>query len=136
MILPLLDMICGDVYKLALAALGEATDGQYSDDYTARAVYLLPMVFSSMKEMDILFRCKRALPAQGEIAFDRIGLSDDFPLCDEFAAAAGYYLASLLIFDGDAARSDELFEKYDKTSRGVMNTLSFSSGSTVNKYPY
>ena len=47
-------MVCGDVYKLALAALGEAPDGQYSDDYTARAVYLLPMVFSSMKEMDLV----------------------------------------------------------------------------------
>ncbi len=128
-------MVCDDVYKLSLSLLGEEVSAAYSADYTERAPYLIGIVCSEMADIDRVFRGECGRAEQGTFAGEKIELSADFPLCDEFSPAAGFYLASLLIMDGDARRSDMFFEKYDESVRRVMSSLTFSCGSTVNKYP-
>lgn len=128
-------MICRGVYEHALAILGEDLSGRYSDDYLERSMYLIALICSNLCEKDQILRKEKGLPEQGNINKEKIVLSEEFPLCDEFLPAVAYYLASMLIFDEDHGRSDMLFEKYVACVKEVSGSLAYESKGIINKYP-
>ena len=128
-------MICRDIYEGALACLGEDPSGEHSEDYAARSPYLLAALCFLLGETDRCYRAERGLEAQKSLPDRKIELSAAFPLCKEFAPAAVYYLASMLIFDTDSDRSDTLFEKYYMAAKSVIGTIVFESKKIIDKYP-
>ncbi len=128
-------MTCRNIYELSLALLGEDPGGSYSDDYLVRAPFILAAICSSLAERDSRFRKELDLEEHGEIPIGSIALTEDFPLCREFSTAAAYYLAAMLAFDGDTARSDSLYEKYIAAADDVMASIPAVSTGIIDKYP-
>lgn len=128
-------MTCQDIYKIALSFLGEDISGNFSSDYGQRAPYLIAALYPILREDDNILRRSRGLPIQENEYAEKAELYEDFKLCDDFATAAAYYVASLLIFESDTARADRLFEKYNDLAKKVMTNIPFESGKTVDKYP-
>ena len=128
-------MTCQDIYKIALSFLGEDTSGKFSSDYEQRAPYLIAALYPILREDDNILRRSRGLPTQENEYAEKAELYEKFKLCDDFATAAAYYVASLLIFESDTARADRLFEKYNDLAKKVMTNIPFESKKTVDKYP-
>ena len=129
-------MICREIYESSLAILGESPSGEHSGDYEERAPYLLAALCHLLAEHDAIYRDECSLGSQRSLPEMKIELYESFPLCDAFAPAAAYYLASMLIFDIDCERSDSLFEKYESSVHGLLSGLPFKSLKTIDKYPY
>ena len=127
-------MTCRDIYESALALLGESPNGENSSDYTERAPYLIAVLCGLLAETDQRFRTEHGRPAQGTVPDMKLELSEIFPLCNEFAPAAAFYLASMLIFDSDGDRADALFEQYTEICKNIVDGFSYKCEKIINKY--
>ena len=128
-------MVCRGIYESSLALLGETPSGEHSGDYEERAPYLLAALCHLLADRDVIYRKECSLGSQRVLPEIKLQLYDTFPLCDAFAPAAAYYLASMLIFDIDSERSDSLFEKYESSVTELLSGLPFKSIKTIDKYP-
>ena len=122
-----------DIYELALAFLAENGDRTVNADYEERAGYLLSAFATEILEVNRIFsesvndEAIRAVPLY-------LALDEAFPMHDRFAAAAGMYLAAMLVLSEDAELSDKLFSRYcDAMSRAVTE-IPMVSGKTVDRY--
>ena len=60
--------------------------------------------------------------------------NDEFPLCDVFAPAAIYHLASGLVIDENEEMSDKFFDRYISAILDIRKTLPSSVGAIVDRY--
>ena len=124
-----------NIYEHSLGLLGEDTDGQYSEDYLLRAPYLLALLCCDLSKSDMDYRESYGLEVLPYFDKAAVDLDDEFPLCDVFVPTAVFYLASMLVFDTDTARSDKLYDKYCDSLVSLVSSVPFIKGQTVDKYP-
>lgn len=84
-----------DIYLSALAFIGEAEDGDGTDDYKKRAVLLLPHIVCSLTLANRLLGNES--PESSKLF--TLTLESDFPLDLRLMPAASAQLASLLVID-------------------------------------
>ncbi len=109
------------LYEGALAILGERGSEEQLADYADRAPYILANFISENTTADRLYRKAHGFAEASVTACDTYAdLSEDFPLCSRFAAAARLYLAAMLIDSEDSDRSDLLFDRYCKTLAATL----------------
>ena len=128
-------MIFNEIYVSALALLGEDPSGVYSDDYAARAPYLIPILCYNLSHLDRKCRSDENSGGINYMPSAPVDMHSDFPLSDMLATPAAYYLASMLVFDSDETRSDTLYERFCEMCDGIESSLPCKLEKTVDKYP-
>ena len=122
-----------DIYELALAFLAENGDRAENADYEERAGYLLSAFATEILEVNRIFsesvndEAIRAVPLY-------MALDEAFPMHDRFAAAAGMYLAAMLVLSEDSELSDKLFSRYCDAMSSAVSEIPMVSGKTVDRY--
>ena len=125
-----------NIFDQALALLGEDTSGSYSEDYLARAPFLLATVISELAESDALYRASHGESGAVAETATTVNLNDELCLSDVFAPAVVYYLASMLIFDTDEKKSDTLYDKFCDICVKIESRLPFTAEKTAQRYPF
>lgn len=123
-----------DIYALSLALLAENGDRTENGDYEERAGYLLAAFCSEALEIN-----RRYCEANREECTDAdipiyLSLDEDFPLKERFSAAAGSYLAAMLILDEDPDLSDTLFSRYCDMISAICAEIPMRSYSIADRY--
>lgn len=122
-----------DVYGLALALLAENGDRTENGDYEERAGYLLAAFCS-----EILSVNRRLCEAEGVPAVTRVpiylSLDEELPVRESLSAAAGAYLAAMLVLEEDADLSDRLFSRYCDAISGICAGLPMRSEVIADRY--
>ncbi len=111
----------------------DITNDEYAD-YTDRAPYIIASFLCEASEADRLYRLVHGLDPLGESETVYLDLNQDFPLCNCFASAAAYYLASMLVCDESVSLSDKFYDKYCDSISSILASLPAESESIVNKY--
>ena len=127
-------MKCNDIFKSALKFLNEKGAEDENGDYAERAPYIIAAMCSEAATIDKRYRLANGLSSQADFSRTFIRLDSSFPLCDRFASAAVFYLASLLIIDEHEELADDFYEKYCDSISSISSEIPYSSGSTVNVY--
>ncbi len=107
-----------DILLASLALLSESLDINDNGDFEERAPYIIAMLIGELGSLDAALRSY--LGERASSGYDTVyaSLYDDCPLLERFLAPASLYLASELIADESAKRSEELFAMYcDSVSR-------------------
>ena len=106
-----------------------------NEDYHARAPYLLAAFVTQYAKLDTEYRRANGLEKK-VISTDAaaIDTEDEFPLCDVFAPAAIYHLASGLVIDENEEMSDKFFDRYINAILDIRKTLPASVGAIVDRY--
>lgn len=106
-----------------------------NEDYHARAPYLLAAFVTQYAKLDTEYRRANGLEKK-VISTDAaaIDAEDEFPLCDVFAPAAIYHLASGLVIDENEEMSDKFFDRYINAILDIRKTLPASIGAIVDRY--
>lgn len=125
-----------NIFTKALSLLGEDTSGNYSDDYLARAPFLLATVTSELAESDALYRAATGKSGGVDGMADTVDMNGTFSLSAVFAPAVVYYLAAMLVFDTDEKKSDTLYDKFCDICAKIESRLPFTSESTAQHYPF
>ena len=122
-------MTCRYIYNAALALLGEAEDTAATNDYAARSVHLLTVIFSRFSRLsEALSDCMTDFEALTITSLDA-----PFPLDERLAALASEVLASMLVTDELPEISKMLAERAEKDSR-LLSAEASSIGSTREVY--
>ncbi len=116
-------MINREIYQGALRLLAEPEDAVRNADYAERAPYIIANFISENAVLDGHYR-----KARGEEPADiqcgvYAALDTPFPLSDRFAAAAEFYLASMLIDSEDGDRADTYFDRYCKSLTAIYSDI-------------
>lgn len=116
-------MTNNDIYRSVIHLLAETEETAANGDYDERFPYILALFCGEAEELDEKYRLSKGLPRA--ISKMRIAAvpEEDFPLSDEFASAAVYYTAAMLIADENPEFSDRLFEKYTDRISAVYAEL-------------
>ena len=126
-------MTCDSILTAACNMASEASDSLLStDDFTARAPYIIASFCGMASVADKHYRHAFSLGAQRSFNRTKIELSEHFPLCDRFISAATAFLAAMLISVDNPNLSESLREMarheltaaYDEipaTLHGVVN---------------
>ena len=107
-------MIYQDLIKSAILLVCENSTVTFgNEDYTSRAPYWLATFVTQYAKLDGDYRKANGMESK-VISTDAvaINLNDAFPLCDVFAPAAIYHLASGLVIDENEEMSDKFFDRY------------------------
>lgn len=127
-------MKCKDILKKALRLLNEAAELEEDGDFAERAPYILSSMFSETAKLDRDYRTANGGGAQLPFSPIYTELDKDFPLCDRFASAATFYLASMLIVDENEALSDTFYDKYCDSMASICSELSGRAEKIKNVY--
>ncbi len=112
-----------DIYDGALRILAERCDAGLNEDYEERAPYIIAAFCYESSEADAAYRKSHYLPAAPSVSEVYLNLSDKFPCCERFSAAACMYLASMLVVDEDSELSDKLFDKYSEMMSSICSKI-------------
>ena len=123
-----------EIYQAALGLLAETDENAALGDYEDRAPYILALFCNEAEELDGKYRTANKMPSSPEYSPLMLSFSEDFPLCDAFASAAVYYLASMLVFEENPEMSDKLFEKYTSRMTDIYSTLPAENEKIKNVY--
>jgi hypothetical protein len=106
-----------------------------NEDYHARAPYLLAAFVTQYAKLDAEYRRVNGLEKK-VISTDAVVLNpnDEFPLCDVFAPAAIYHLASGLVIDENEEMSDKFFDRYINGILDIRKELPAEQSAIVDKY--
>ncbi len=106
-----------------------------NEDYHARAPYLLAAFVTQYAKLDTEYRRANGMEKK-VISTDAaaIDAEDEFPLCDVFAPAAIYHLASGLVIDENEEMSDKFFDRYINAILDIRKTLPASVAAIVDRY--
>jgi hypothetical protein len=106
-----------------------------NEDYHARAPYLLAAFVTQYAKLDAEYRRANGLEKK-VISTDAaaIDAEDEFPLCDVFAPAAIYHLASGLVIDENEEMSDKFFDRFINAILDIRKALPASIGAIVDRY--
>ena len=125
-------MLYQDILNSAIRMLGECNGN--TSDYEERAAYLLSTFCSDRLSLDMKYRTVQGeTPTRPSIPV-KVTLTDEFPLCEAFAPAATYYLASMLVLEENEDISERLFEHYSDSISAIRAEL-FAIRNTKNRYP-
>ncbi len=106
-----------------------------NEDYNARAPYLLATFVTQYAKLDGEYR--EANNLEGKVISTDAAAIDpnaEFPLCDVFAPAAIYHLASGLVIDENEEMSDKFFDRYISVILDIRKALPASVGAIVDRY--
>ena len=129
-------MICRDLIEGALAIVCEnATVTFGNEDYHARAPYLLAAFVTQYAKLDSDYRKANGME-QTVVSTDAAVIDSEevFPLCDVFAPAAMYHLASGFVIDENEEMSDKFFDRYVNAILDIRKSLPASAGAIVDRY--
>ena len=124
-----------EIYRNALALIGEHGGNGHIGDYEARAPYLIASFCSQAKALDNNIRAAEKLGDQENFSPVYLSLDSDFPLCEKLAATAAIYVGSMAVIDEDPDLSDELYDRYCD-SMATLSTLCGSVESISERYFY
>ncbi len=124
-----------DIYRQALAILGEAPDPDGEHEFAERASYLAAIFCSNTAEIDRDLRESHGYAPQPAFSEIYLELEDDFPLCRCFLSSAAYFVASMLILDENESLSDRLYEKHFDALSHAVSEIPYKKGKTANSYP-
>ncbi|MBO5269537.1 MAG: hypothetical protein J6B77_02040 [Clostridia bacterium] len=122
-----------DIFSLALALLAERGDEVENGDYVERAGYLISAFCTEVLAVNrrVAETLGASYPSEVPVY---LSLDDPFPLCECLSAAAGAYLAAMLVLEEDAELSDKLFMRYCDMIATLSAGLPMQSEPIVNKY--
>jgi hypothetical protein len=106
-----------------------------NEDYYARAPYLLAAFVTQYAQLDADYRKAHGMEDK-VISTDAATVNPDaeFPLCDVFAPAAIYHLASGLVIDENEEMSDKFFDRYINTILDIRKALPTLTTAIVDRY--
>ena len=106
-----------------------------NEDYQARAPFLLAAFVTQYAKLDNAYREANGMEKK-VISTDAaaIDADADFPLCDVFAPAAIYHLASGLVIDENEEMSDKFFDRYINAILDIRKELPASVEKIVDRY--
>ena len=81
-------------------------------DYETRSCYLLALFTNQQLPLDAAYRAANNLEAITQRSYSMVELDRFFPLVLNFAPAAVYYLAAMLVIDENAELSNRFFAQY------------------------
>ena len=127
-------MKCKDIFKSALRLLNEKGAEDEACDFAERAPYILSAMFSESARLDKAYRAAFGLGEQEGFSHTYSELDTTFPLCDRFASAAAFYLASLLIVDENDDLSDSFYDKYCDSMASISASIPAETEKIQNVY--
>ena len=127
-------MKCNEIFKTALCLLNEKGAEDENGDYAERAPYIISSMISEAAGADKRFRAANGMEAQPPFSSVCTEMSEDFPLCDRFASAAAFYLASLLIIDFNEELSDTFYDRYCDSMASISCELPATAEKIRNVY--
>ncbi len=115
-------MLCCDIYKAALALLGENAEAERNDDYAERAPYILANAVEELLRLDRYYREAMGLSNAPVLPHTEVylPLTEVFPLCDRFGSAMTAYLASALVINQNGELSDALFDRFSSGVTAII----------------
>ena len=129
-------MKCFEVYKHALSLISESPESGLNDDYKERAQYLLASWCTELAGMDSEFRISSGKPQGLPFSNVIIELEYDFPLCERFAPAAAYFLASMLVAEENPDFSDKLYARYTDAISSLAQEIPASVEPIMDRYGF
>jgi hypothetical protein len=127
-------MKCKEILKSALRLLNECGESDEDGDFAERSTYILSTMFSEAARLDKNYRASNGSGSQPPFSPIFTELDKDFPLCDRFASAAAFYLASMLIVDENDELSDTFYDKYCDSMSSISSELMGKSEKIKNVY--
>lgn len=130
-------MLCRDIYKAALALIGEIGDPKRTADYSERAPYILANSVCELKHLDENYRKANSLPEAPELptVFVSLSLTEPFPLADRFFGVVSEYLAALLIIEENSTLSDKLYNRFCLSMAAITAEIPAERQKILDKYP-
>ena len=116
-------MKCKEILKKALRLLNECGESDENGDFAERSTYILSTMFSEAARLDKNYRAANGGGTQPPFSPIYTELDKEFPLCDRFASAATFYLASILIIDENEELSDSFYDKYCNSMASISSEL-------------
>ena len=123
-----------DVLDAAVKLLCEDSDYGYSEDYAARAPYVLATFDMECAAADRAYRQSHGLEEQAPTGTACVALEDTFRLSDVFFPAALYYLSAMLVMDENEDLGERFFELYSDSVSGLLASLPASLSRIVDSY--
>ena len=105
-------MINREIYTFALHLLAQHQISEDTADFEERAPYLLAACCIEAQALDSALRKSLGQSASYDFSGVCLNLEETFPLHQNFASLAGFYLAAMLIVDEDSELSDKLYAHY------------------------
>lgn len=127
-------MLYRDLYNASVEMLSEDHATGDVEDYERRAGYLLGTVIAQLKPIDKRYRTAHG---QGEAVKSTalcVDLDTTFPLCDAFATAATYYLASMLVMEENERLGDRIFALYADEIASIEASLPTAAHPITDRY--
>jgi len=125
---------CNDVYKLAMALLGEDADAADTADMASRAPALITIAISSLWDLDRAYRIVNFNTDSGDTPPLISSLAAAFPLSDRFSSLCAYYTAAKLTGDENPSYADKLIGFYTNGAVAAANDISAITGSISDFY--
>lgn len=106
-----------------------------TEDYTARAQFLLAEFITQYAHLDALYRAANGMESKNiSTNLSVIDPEDDFPLCDIFIPVAINYLASAFVLSENEEMSDRFFDRYINGVLEIRKTLPAKQAPIVDRY--
>lgn len=116
-------MLNKEIYDCALGLLAESTDDGANDDYEERAPYLLAAFCAEAHNADKALRHSHSEQSAVDFSPVYLGLEEQFPLLECFAAPAALYLAAMLVMDYNDVVSDKLYDRYSDSMSSICSSI-------------
>ena len=123
-----------DIYETAIHLIAEPMEEERLEDYAVRAPYLLGGFLYENSNLDACYRQFCGLEPHGFIGAVYADLDENFPFVERFSAAAGYYLAAMLVIEENTELSDKLFAMFCESISQISGEIPGASESIVNVY--
>ena len=123
-----------DVLDAAVRLLSEDGENGYTEDYTARAPYVLATFDAECAAADRAYRQSHGqepLSASGKTCVE---LHESFRLSDVFFPAALYYLSAMLVMDENEALGERFFDLYSDAVSKILSALPATLSQIVDSY--
>ncbi len=122
-----------DIIKSAVSLSNEQTPT--SSDYSARALWLLALIYNQCAPLDKIYRQANDLPQSTWVPATQIdSLNSDFPLSDVFLAVVPFALASLFVSDENSELSKQFFAQYVAGLAEIRRMIPASVEPIVDRY--
>lgn len=127
-------MLNKEIYDCALRLLAESTDDGANDDYEERAPFLIAAFCTEARNADKALRNSRSELSAVDFSPVYLGLEEQFPLLERFAAPAALYLAAMLVMDYNDVISDKLYDRYSDSMSGICSSIPALTEHIKDKY--
>lgn len=123
-----------DVYKLAMALLGENADAADTADMRSRAPSLISVAIAALWDLDRAYRIVAFDTDPGVTPVIISTLDAAFPLSDRFAVLCAYYTAAKLTTDENLTFAGKLMELFSEGAQSAANEISAITSGIIDVY--